>query len=73
MPRKPAQPLEEVPPGPLSVVIRAGEPGQEKIVWGQKVYSYEIDQSDVAVVAIYAHLRPVSEPVAEKPPSDDAE
>jgi hypothetical protein len=50
----------------VSLVIRAGAPGYEKIVCGQLVYGYEIDQSDPSLIVVYGHLRPATpEPVAE--------
>jgi hypothetical protein len=66
-PRKTVEPVEAVPPGPVSLVIRAGAPGYEKIVCGQLVYGYEIDQSDPSLIVVYGHLRPAPEPVVPEP------
>lgn len=51
--------FEPVPPGPLSLVVRVGPPGQERIVFSQRVYAHTIDQQSHQAV-ITGALRPTN-------------
>lgn len=70
MPRRKAEPLEPVPPGPLSMELRAGAPGATKIKWSQNAYSYMVDQQPDKVTIVVS-LRP-SEPAPEPVSADEA-
>lgn len=55
MPARKAAPTPapvDSPPGPISVEVRAGPPGQERVVWRQRVHGRPTidDQGDKVVI-----------------------